>query len=57
MSIRALIVDDEPLARTGVQQLVEPLDDVTVVGEAPRPFARSTSRRPTWSFSTCKCRR
>ena len=34
MSIRALIVDDEPLARTGVQQLVEPLDDVTVVGEA-----------------------
>ncbi len=34
MSIRALIVDDEPLARTGIQQLVEPLDDVTVVGEA-----------------------
>ncbi len=34
MSIRALVVDDEPLARTGVQQLVEPLDDVTVVGEA-----------------------
>lgn len=34
MPIRALIVDDEPLARTGVAQLVEPLDDVTVVGEA-----------------------
>jgi len=34
MSIRALIVDDEPLARTGVRQLVEPLDDVTIVGEA-----------------------
>ena len=34
MPIRALIVDDEPLARTGVQQLVEPLDDVTVAGEA-----------------------
>ena len=34
MSIRALIVDDEPLARTGVRQLVEPRDDVTVVGEA-----------------------
>lgn len=34
MSIRAIIVDDEPLARTGVAQLVDPLDDVTVVGEA-----------------------
>ena len=34
MPIRVLIVDDEPLARTGVHQLVEPLDDVTVVGEA-----------------------
>lgn len=34
MSIRALIVDDEPLARTGVRQLVEPVEDVTIVGEA-----------------------
>ena len=34
MSIRALIVDDEPLARTGVRQLAEPLEDVTIVGEA-----------------------
>lgn len=34
MSVRALIVDDEPLARTGVAQLIEPVDDVTVVGEA-----------------------
>ena len=34
MPIRALIVDDEPLARTGVRQLIDPLDDVTVVGEA-----------------------
>jgi len=32
--IRALIVDDEPLARTGVRQLLDPADDVTVVGEA-----------------------
>jgi len=34
MPIRALIVDDEPLARTGVAQLVEPVEEVTVVGEA-----------------------
>jgi len=34
MPLSALIVDDEPLARTGVRQLVEPADDVTVAGEA-----------------------
>jgi len=32
--IRALIVDDEPLARKGVHQLVQDADDVTVVSEA-----------------------
>ena len=31
--IRALIVDDEPLARRGIRQLLETCDDVTVVGE------------------------
>jgi len=34
MPIEALIVDDEPLARTGVRQLVDPVDDVTIVAEA-----------------------
>jgi two-component system LytT family response regulator len=32
--IRALVVDDEPLARKGVAQLVAAADDVTVVDEA-----------------------
>ncbi len=31
--IRALIVDDEPLARRGIRQLLEACDDVGVVGE------------------------
>jgi two-component system LytT family response regulator len=31
--IRALIVDDEPLARRGIRQLLRPYRDVTVVGE------------------------
>jgi two-component system, LytTR family, response regulator len=31
--IRALIVDDEPLARRGIRQLLVPYGDVTVVGE------------------------
>lgn len=53
MSIRALIVDDEPLARTGVQQLVEPLDDVTVVGEAadgPEAVRRIDEQAPDLVF-------
>ena len=31
--LRALIVDDEPLARRGIRQLIEAHDDVVVVGE------------------------
>ena len=31
--IRALIVDDEPLARRGVRQLLAPYPDITVIGE------------------------
>jgi two-component system LytT family response regulator len=33
MSIRALIVDDEPLARRGIRQLLDSYADVEVVGE------------------------
>ena len=53
MSIRALIVDDEPLARTGVHQLVEPLDDVTIVGEAsdgPDAVQQIETREPDLVF-------
>ena len=53
MSIRVLIVDDEPLARTGVRQLVEPLDDVTVVGEAadgPEAVRRIETHDPDLVF-------
>ena len=31
--IRALIVDDEPLARRGIRQLLDPCADIQVVGE------------------------
>jgi two-component system, LytTR family, response regulator len=31
--IRALIVDDEPLARRGIRQLLEPVPDIDIVGE------------------------
>ena len=30
---RVLIADDEPAARRGVRQLLEPFDEFTVVGE------------------------
>src|SRR6266550_1291877 len=33
VDIRALIVDDEPLARRGIRQLLAPYPDIAVVGE------------------------
>lgn len=33
-TIRVLIVDDEPLARRGIRQLLRPFGDFTVIGEA-----------------------
>jgi len=53
MSIHALIVDDEPLARTGVRQLVEPVDDVMVAGEAtdgPEAVRKITEQAPDLVF-------
>jgi two-component system LytT family response regulator len=52
-SIRALIVDDEPLARRGIRQLLEPYADVTVVGECRdgREAARAlAAERPDLVF-------
>ena len=51
--IRALIVDDEPLARKGVHQLVEDLEDITVVGEAadgPQAVRRIREHEPDLVF-------
>ena len=51
--IRALIVDDEPLARRGSRQLLEPYSDVTVVGECRdgREAARAlAAERPDLVF-------
>ena len=36
--IRTLIVDDEPLAREGVRQLLEPLHDIEILGECSDGF-------------------
>ena len=50
--IRALIVDDEPLARRGIRQLLAPYPDVTVVGEcrdgkeAAQALAMASDYRP-----------
>ena len=51
--IRALIVDDEPLARRGIRQLLEPYPDVTVVAECRdgREAARAlAAERPDLVF-------
>jgi len=53
MPIRALIVDDEPLARKGVAQLVDPVDDITVVGEAadgPQAIYQIEEKHPDLVF-------
>jgi two-component system LytT family response regulator len=51
--IRALIVDDEPLARKGVAQLLDAVDDVTVVGEAadgPQAVEQIREQEPDLAF-------
>jgi len=35
MSIRVLLVDDQPLIRTGFRMILEETDDIDIVGEAP----------------------
>ncbi len=52
-TIRALIVDDEPLARKGVAQLVDPVEDVTVVDEAadgPQAVRKIREHEPALVF-------
>ena len=51
--IRAIIVDDEPLARKGVAQLVEGIEDVVVVAEAadgPQAVRRIREHDPDLVF-------
>ena len=51
--IRALVVDDEALARRGVRQLLAAHPDVTVVGECrdgPTALAALTELRPHLLF-------
>lgn len=51
--IRALIVDDEPLARRGIRQLLEPHADVVVVGECrdgPEAVRSLATLRPDLVF-------
>ncbi len=53
MSIRAIIVDDEPLARKGVAQLLDPVDDVIIVGQAadgPRAVQHIEEKDPDLVF-------
>ena len=51
--IRALIVDDEPLARRRLRALLAGERDFEVLGEA----GPSSNYDPVSCFSTCRCRR
>ena len=56
--IRALVVDDEPMARERVLSLLQHEDDVEVVGECGDGAQAVTaihSMRPTSCSSTCRC--
>jgi two-component system LytT family response regulator len=44
--IRALIVDDEPLARRGIRQLLAPYPDIVVAGECRTGGKRCGRWRP-----------
>ncbi|AGL21568.1 response regulator transcription factor [Actinoplanes sp. N902-109] len=49
MTIRVLIVDDQPMYRAGLSAVLGAEDDITVIGEAAdgeQAFARSRSLRP-----------
>ena len=57
--IRALVVDDEPMARDRVLSLLQHEEDVEVVGECgdgtPGGGRHPAARRPTSCSSTCRC--
>lgn len=49
MTIHVLLVDDEPLVRTGLRTILEPEEDIVVVGEATdghEALAKSIRQRP-----------
>ena len=46
-SIRAVIADDEPLARRGVRQLLAAHEDIAVVGEAAKLNVSNENGRGT----------
>jgi two-component system LytT family response regulator len=59
MTIRTILVDDEPLATQGLRLRLEAHDDVEIVATAANgreAFARSRPTSPTWSSSTSRCR-
>ena len=56
--ISVLIVDDEPLVRSGVRMILESEDDIEVVGEAAdgkQALEQTRMLRPMWSCSTSAC--
>jgi len=58
MSLKTLIVDDEPFARKVLREELESVADVEVVGEAedgPTALARIARDQPDSFFWICRC--
>ena len=56
--LRALIVDDEPVARRVLREELELQPDIEIIGEADtgeRALKRSPLSSRIWSSWTCKC--
>ena len=58
-TLDALVVDDEPFARSGLRLLLEDDEDITSIREAASGRAAidaMAARRPISCCSTCRCR-
>ena len=58
--IRALVVDDEPVARDRIVRLLQEQSDIELVGECSNGLETVTAIEqllPDWSSSTCRCRK
>lgn len=47
--VRLLLVDDHPMMRKGVAQLLELEDDLSVVGERPAAARKPCAWPPSWT--------
>ena len=56
--IKAVLIDDHELVRTGFRMILQQQSDIDIVGEAgtaEEGLQLVRAQRPTWRWSTCTC--